>query len=143
MKMLNSLEIQAIIPHRYPFLMIDRIIELIPGHSATGEKDIAIDEPVLQGHFPSEPIFPGVLIIEAIAQVGAVTLLSKEEYKGRIVYFAGLKEAKFRRKVIPGDILRLEVIITKFKSKFGIGKGRAFVGSDLACEAEFSFILGS
>jgi len=141
--MLTSLEIQEIIPHRHPFLMVDRITKLEPGHSATGEKDVLIDEPVFLGHFPQEPIFPGVLIIEAIAQVGAVTLLSKPEYKGKIVYFAGLKEAKFRRKVLPGDVLRLEVVITKFKTKFGVGKGYAFVGEDLACEAEFSFILGS
>lgn len=141
--MLTANDIQNIIPHRPPFLMVDRIIELVPGHSAMGEKDVLIDEPVFQGHFPQEPVFPGVLIIEAIAQVGAVTLLSKDEYKGRIVYFAGLKDAKFRRKVLPGDVLRLEVIITKFKTKFGVGRGMAYVGEDLACEAEFSFILGS
>ncbi len=140
---LNSNQIQEIIPHRYPFLFVDRITELVAGHSATGEKNVSVNEPFFQGHFPQEHVMPGVIMIEALAQVGAVTLLSKEEYKGKIVYFAGLKDAKFRRKVIPGDTLRLEVVITKFKAKFGVGKGAAYVGSELACEAEFSFILGS
>ncbi|MBU0997761.1 MAG: 3-hydroxyacyl-ACP dehydratase FabZ [Firmicutes bacterium] len=141
--MLTSNQIQEIIPHRYPFLMIDKILEINPGVSATGEKCVTVNEPFFQGHFPQEHVMPGVLIIEAIAQVGAVTLLSKEEYAGKIVYFAGVNYAKFRRKVIPGDVLRIEVEITKFKAKFGIGKGIAYVGNETACEAEFSFVLNS
>ncbi|MGD9910165.1 MAG: 3-hydroxyacyl-ACP dehydratase FabZ [Candidatus Izemoplasmatales bacterium] len=142
-KLLNSNQIQEIIPHRYPFLMVDRITEMEEGVSAVGEKNVTANEPYFQGHFPQEHVMPGVLMIEALAQVGAVTLLAKPENKGKIAYFAGLKEAKFRRKVIPGDTLRLEVIITKFKAKFGVGKGLAYVGNELACEAEFSFILGT
>jgi len=142
-KMLTSNQIQEIIPHRYPFLMVDRILELIPGVSAVGEKCVSVNEPFFQGHFPQEHVMPGVLIIEAIAQVGAVTLLSKEEYAGKIVYFAGVNNAKFRRKVIPGDTLRIEVEITKFKAKFGIGIGTAYVGTEVACKAEFSFVLNS
>lgn len=141
--MLTSNQIQEIIPHRYPFLMVDRILELLPGHSAVGEKCVSVNEPFFQGHFPKEHVMPGVLIIEAIAQVGAVTLLSKEEYFGRNIYFAGIKNAKFRRKVIPGDILKIVVEITKFKSKFGIGTGTAYVGEEIACEAEFSFMMTS
>ncbi len=141
--MLTSNQIQEIIPHRYPFLMVDRILELIPGVSAVGEKCVSVNEPFFQGHFPQEHVMPGVLIIEAIAQVGAVTLLSKEEYAGKIVYFAGVNNAKFRRKVIPGDTLRIEVEITKFKAKFGIGIGTAYVGTEVACKAEFSFVLNS
>lgn len=141
--LLNKLQIQEIIPHRHPFLFIDKIVEIEPGHSATGIKDISNDEYFFQGHFPQEPIVPGVIIIEALAQVGAVTLLAKDEYKGKLVYFAGLKDAKFRRKVLPGDQLRLEVLLTKIRSKFGVGFGKAYVGNDLACEAEFSFVVGS
>ncbi|MBU1145708.1 MAG: 3-hydroxyacyl-ACP dehydratase FabZ [Firmicutes bacterium] len=139
--MLTSNQIQEIIPHRFPFLMVDRIIELFPGVSAIGEKNVSANELHFLGHFPSEHIMPGVLIIEALAQVGAVTLLSVPEYKDQIVYLAGLKQVKFRRKVIPGDILKLSVAISRFKNKFGIGKGIATVNDEIACEAEFSFAL--
>lgn len=141
--MLTSNQIQEIIPHRYPFLMIDTILELREGFGAIGLKSVSANEPFFQGHFPKEHVMPGVLIIEALAQVGAVTLLSKDENKGKNVYFAGLKSAKFRRKVIPGDTLRLEVQISKSKGKYGVGLGQAYVNQELACEAEFSFILGS
>lgn len=139
---LNSNQIQEIIPHRYPFLMVDRIVEMSPGVSATGEKSVSANEMHFLGHFPQEHVMPGVLVVEALAQVGAVTLLSVPEYKNKIVYLAGLRSVKFRRKVIPGDILKLDVIIEKFKSKYGIGKGVATVNGELACEAEFSFALG-
>ncbi|MEA2076702.1 MAG: 3-hydroxyacyl-ACP dehydratase FabZ [Candidatus Marinimicrobia bacterium] len=136
---LNREEIQEIIPHRDPFLLVDRVLELKPGDTAIGEKDVKIDEYYFKGHFPQEPIMPGVLIIESIAQTGAITLLSLPENKGKIVYFGGLKKVKFKRKVIPGNVLRLEVELHKVKAKFGTGYGKAYVGDKLACEAEFIF----
>jgi 3-hydroxyacyl-[acyl-carrier-protein] dehydratase len=139
---LNSDQIQKIIPHRYPFLMVDRIIELEEGLSAVGEKCVSANEMHFVGHFPDEHVMPGVLIIEALAQVGTVTILSLEKNKGKIAYFAGIKKAKFRRKVIPGDTLRLEIRITYVKGPIGIGEGRAFVEGELACEAELMFALG-
>ncbi|MBN2503890.1 MAG: 3-hydroxyacyl-ACP dehydratase FabZ [Bacilli bacterium] len=138
--MLDSKQIEAIIPHRYPFLLVDRIIELHPGASAIGEKDVLASDFFFPGHFPNEPVMPGVLIIESLAQTGAVALLSAEENKNKSVYFAGIRHAKFRRKVIPGDTLRLEVELKQQKKQFGLGKSKAYVGEALACEAEFTFI---
>ncbi|MDD3478070.1 MAG: 3-hydroxyacyl-ACP dehydratase FabZ [Candidatus Izemoplasmatales bacterium] len=138
---LDRNQIMEIIPHRDPFLFVDQITSITPGHSAVGEKYVHPEEAFFEGHFPQEKVMPGVLMIEAIAQVGAVTLLAKEEFRGRLVYFAGMKSAKFRRKVLPGDTLRMEVEISKFKARFGVGKGVAYVGEDVACEAEFSFVL--
>jgi 3-hydroxyacyl-[acyl-carrier-protein] dehydratase len=134
-------EIMEIIPHRYPFLFVDRILELVPGESAVGLKNVSIDESFFQGHFPAEPVMPGVLILEAMAQVGAVAVLSLPEMKGKIAYFAGVKEAKFRKKVVPGDTLRMEVHMTSLRSRFGVSEAKAFVGDDLVCEATLSFIL--
>ena len=139
---LNSNQIQEIIPHRYPFLMVDRIIELEKGLRAVGEKCVSANEMHFIGHFPGTHVMPGVLIIEALAQVSAVAILSLEENKGRIAYFAGIKNAKFRRKVIPGDTLRLEILIKCFKGLIGIGGGKAFVEGELVCEAELMFALG-
>ncbi len=136
---LNKEQIKEIIPHRDPFLLVDRVLDLIPGKTTIAEKDVRIDEYYFKGHFPEEPIMPGVLIIESIAQTGAITLLSLPKNKGKIVYFGGLKKVKFKRKVVPGDILRLEVEIHKMKEKFGHGFGRAYVGDKIACEAEFLF----
>ncbi len=137
--LLDKTQIQEIIPHRDPFLLIDKVLDLKPGDSAIGEKYVSPQEDFFRGHFPSEPVMPGVLIIESIAQTGAITLLSLPENKGKSVYFGGLKNAKFKRKVIPGDTLRLEVKLTKVKAKFGVGTGKAYVGEELACEAEFIF----
>jgi 3-hydroxyacyl-[acyl-carrier-protein] dehydratase len=134
-------EIMEIIPHRYPFLFVDRILQLVPGESAVGLKNVSIDEPFFQGHFPAEPVMPGVLILEAMAQVGAVAVLSLPEMKGKIAYFAGVKEAKFRKKVVPGDTLRMEVRMTSLRSRFGVSEAKAYVGEDLVCEATLSFIL--
>jgi 3-hydroxyacyl-[acyl-carrier-protein] dehydratase len=134
-------EIMEIIPHRPPFLFVDRILELTPGESAIGIKHVLIDEPFFKGHFPAEPVMPGVLILEAMAQVGAVALLSLPELKGKIAYFAGVKEAKFRKKVVPGDTLRMEVRMTSLRSRFGVSEAKAYVGDDLVCEATLSFIL--
>lgn len=139
--MLSIKEIQEILPHRYPFLLIDKIQELEPGVKAVGYKNVTINEQFFQGHFPQEPVMPGVLIIEALAQVGAVAMLSLDEFKGKIGYFTGIDRAKFRKKVVPGDILRLEVEIIKRKGPVGIGKAIAYVEDKKAAEAELSFII--
>ena len=136
---MNREQIKDIIPHRDPFLLVDRVLEMEVGHTAVAEKDVNIDEYYFKGHFPDEPIMPGVLIIEAIAQTGAITLLAMPGNQGKSVYFGGLKKAKFKRKVIPGDTLRFEIELHKIKEKFGQGIGKAFVGNELACEAEFVF----
>ncbi|MBN1129421.1 MAG: 3-hydroxyacyl-ACP dehydratase FabZ [Chitinispirillaceae bacterium] len=137
--MLDREQIKDILPHREPFLLLDRVTKLSPGKSAVSEKTVRTDEFFFPGHFPAEFVMPGVLIIEALAQTGAITFLSVPENKGKTVYFAGLKQVKFRRKVIPGDTLRLEAVLTRIKAKFGTGYGRAYVGDELACEAEFMF----
>jgi 3-hydroxyacyl-[acyl-carrier-protein] dehydratase len=140
--MLNSKEIQEIIPHRYPFLLIDKIESFEPGKIAIGYKNVTINEYFFQGHFPEEPVMPGVLIIEALAQVGAVAILSQEEFKGKLAYFAGINKAKFRKKVIPGDVLRLEVEIIKTKGPIGIGRAIATVDGKKVAEAELTFAIG-
>jgi 3-hydroxyacyl-[acyl-carrier-protein] dehydratase len=134
-------EIQAIIPHRYPFLLVDRILEVEAGKRAVGLKNVTMNEPFFQGHFPNYPVMPGVLIVEALAQVGAVALLSLEENRGRLAFFAGIDGVRFREQVRPGDTLRLEVEITKFKGSIGKGQGKAWVGDKLACEGELMFAL--
>jgi len=136
---LDREQIKEIIPHRDPFLLVDRVLEMDVGYTAIAEKDVSADEYYFKGHFPDEPIMPGVLIIEAIAQTGAITLLALPGNKGKSVYFGGLKKAKFKRKVVPGDTLRFEIELHKIKEKFGQGTGKAFVGDKLACEAEFVF----
>lgn len=139
--MLNTQEIMAIIPHRYPFLLVDTILELEPGARAVGEKLVTANEPQFQGHFPGNPIMPGVLIIEALAQTGAVAALSMPEHKGKLVLFAGVDGARFKRPVRPGDVLRLEVSLEKMRRSIGKGQGRATVGGQLACEAELLFAI--
>lgn len=140
--MLNITEIMKIIPHRYPFLLVDKIEELIPGEKAIGYKNVTMNENFFQGHFPEEPVMPGVLMIEALAQVGAIAILSLEEYKGKTAYFGGINKARFRRKVVPGDILRLEVEIIKRKGPIGVGKAVALVNGEKAVEAELTFAIG-
>jgi 3-hydroxyacyl-[acyl-carrier-protein] dehydratase len=139
--MLDIKAIQEILPHRYPFLLVDKIESLEPGIKAVGYKNVTMNEYYFQGHFPQEPVMPGVLIIEALAQVGAVAMLSLEEFKGKIGYFTGIDKAKFRKKVVPGDVLKLEVEIIKRKGPLGIGKAIATVDGKKACEAELSFII--
>ena len=139
--MLQSEEIQKIIPHRYPFLLVDRIIELEEGKSAVGIKNVSSNEPYFQGHFPGHPIMPGVLIMEALAQVGAVLILKMPEFAGHLALFAGLDEVKFKRQVIPGDQLRLEVELIKFRKTFGVAQGKAYVGEALAAEGILKFFL--
>ena len=126
-------EIMDIIPHRYPFLLIDKVIK-IEENKITAIKNVTANEYYFQGHFPTEPVMPGVLIIESLAQAGAVALLSKDEFKGKIAYFAGINNAKFRRKVFPGDTLRLEVELTKIRGKAGVGYGIAYVEDKKVCE---------
>lgn len=127
MSALTIQEIKEIIPHRYPMLLVDRVEELEEGKRVVAKKNVTINEPFFQGHFPHEPVMPGVLIVEAMAQAGAVALLSLEDFRGKTAYFGGLDKAKFRKKVTPGDTLILEVEIIKVKSAAGIGKGIAYV----------------
>ncbi|MBX9136199.1 MULTISPECIES: 3-hydroxyacyl-ACP dehydratase FabZ [unclassified Clostridium] len=134
-------EIMNIIPHRYPFLLIDKVIK-IEENKITAIKNVTANEYYFQGHFPTEPVMPGVLIIESLAQAGAVALLSKDEFKGKIAYFAGINNAKFRRKVVPGDTLRLEVELTKIRGKAGVGYGIAYVDDKKVCEGELTFMVG-
>lgn len=140
--MLDIKQIQEIIPHRYPFLLIDAIDELEAGKRAVGRKNVTMNEYFFQGHFPQQPVMPGVLIIEALAQTGAVALLSMEEYKGKIAYFAAVDKAKFRANVVPGDTLKLEVEIIKMKGTIGIGKAVAYVKDKKVTEAELTFAIG-
>ena len=130
-----------IIPHRQPFLLLDTVEELIPGQRAVAKKCVTYNEPFFQGHFPGEPVMPGVLIIEALAQAGAVAILSKEENRGKTAYFAAIDSAKFKKKVIPGDILILETEIIKSKGPMGIGKATATVDGKLAVTAQLTFAI--
>lgn len=134
-------EIMELIPHRYPFLLIDRV-ESLEGNKIVAIKNVTMNEYFFQGHFPVEPVMPGVLIIESLAQAGAVALLKREEFKGKIAYFGGINNAKFRKKVIPGDTLRLEVELTKIRGAAGIGKGIAYVSDKKVCECELTFMVG-
>ncbi|AEH49589.1 3-hydroxyacyl-ACP dehydratase FabZ [Parageobacillus thermoglucosidasius] len=140
--MLDSQQIQEIIPHRYPFLLVDRILEIEDGKRAVGIKNVSVNEPFFVGHFPGYPVMPGVLIVEALAQVGAVAMLKKEENRGRLAFFAGIDSCRFKKQVKPGDQLRLEVEIIRAKGAVGKGKGVATVDGELVCEAEIMFALG-
>jgi len=142
MSALTIQEIKEIIPHRYPMLLVDRIEELEEGKRVVAKKNVTINEPFFQGHFPHEPVMPGVLIVEAMAQAGAVALLSLPDFRGKTAYFGGLDKAKFRKKVTPGDTLILEVEILKVKSAAGIGKGIAYVDGKKVAEAELTFMIG-
>lgn len=139
--LLNSNQIQEIIPHRYPFLLVDCIDEII-NQKIIGRKCVSANEMQFLGHFPEKHVMPGVLIIEALAQTGAVLLLSREENKGKLAYFAGINKARFRRKVIPGDVMKLEVELTAIRSGIGFAKALATVEGDIAVEAEIMFAIG-
>ncbi|MFT4416396.1 3-hydroxyacyl-ACP dehydratase FabZ [Fredinandcohnia humi] len=140
--MLDINEIKEIIPHRYPFLLVDRVLEIEEGQRAVGIKNVTANEEFFNGHFPDYPVMPGVLIVEALAQVGAVAMLKKEENKGRLAFFAGIDNCRFKRQVKPGDQLRLEVEITRLRGSLGKGKGIATVDGELVCETEIMFALG-
>jgi len=135
-------DIMKVIPHRPPFLLIDKITEMVEGERVTAVKNVTMNEPFFQGHFPQEPVMPGVLIVEAMAQAGAFAILSMPAYAGRIAYFGALDKVRFRQKVVPGDSLVLEVEIVKLRSVAGIGKGVATVNGKKVAEAEFTFIIG-
>jgi len=139
--MIKLEEIMECIPHRYAFLLIDRIIEFEPGKRAVGIKNVTINEWFFQGHFPEMPIMPGVLILEALAQLGAVVVLYDERNRGKIPVFAGVDRLRFRRQVIPGDQLRLEAEISKMKGSIGKGRVRALVDGEVAVEGEVMFAL--
>ncbi len=141
MSVLTTKEIMEIIPHRQPFLLIDTIEELEIGVRAIGKKCVSYNEPFFAGHFPSEPVMPGVLIIEALAQVGAVAMLSKEENKGKIAFMGAINHAKFKGKVLPGDVLKLETEIIKVKGPIGVGNAKAYVGDRLVAQAELTFAI--
>jgi len=140
--MLDINQIKEIIPHRYPFLLVDKIIEIEEGQRAIGIKNVTANEEFFNGHFPQFPVMPGVLIVEALAQVGAVAMLKKEENQGRLAFFTGIDNCRFKKQVIPGDQLRLEVEMTRVRGSIGKGKGTATVDGELVCELEMMFALG-
>jgi 3-hydroxyacyl-[acyl-carrier-protein] dehydratase len=136
---LGPAEIRELIPHRYPLLLVDRIEELEPGVRAVGIKNVTQNEPFFQGHFPDYPVMPGVLIVEAMAQVGAVGVMAGGEHKDKLALFAGIDGVRFRRQVLPGDVLTMEVQIERLKGRVGRGRGIAEVSGELVCEAELMF----
>ncbi len=136
-------QIKEIIPHRHPFLLVDYIEDYVPGEYAVGYKCVTYREDFFAGHFPKEPVMPGVLIVEALAQTGAVAILSKPENKGKTAYFGGIDKCRFRYKVCPGDTIRLETRILKQKGPVGIGQAVATVNGKTAVKAELTFMVGA
>jgi 3-hydroxyacyl-[acyl-carrier-protein] dehydratase len=139
--MLDIKAIEKILPHRYPFLLVDKILEIEEDKRIVGQKNVTINEPFFQGHFPGYPVMPGVLIVEALAQVGAVLVLRKPEFAGKIALFAGIDKLRFRRQVVPGDVLRLEVEVIAFRGPVGKAKALATVDGETACEGEIMFAI--
>ena len=142
MNHLDVKQIEEIIPHRHPFLLVDYIEDYVPGEYAVGYKCVTFREDFFKGHFPQQPVMPGVLIVEALAQTGAVAILSQEEIKGKIAFFGGIDKCRFKRKVVPGDKLRLETKIIKQKGPVGIGEAIATVDGKVAVKAELTFMIG-
>lgn len=141
--MLDSNEIKKILPHRYPFLLVDRVLELTEGKHVKAIKNVTVSEPFFLGHFPEHHVMPGVLIVEALAQAGAIAILKPEENRGKIAFFAGIDKCRFKRQVIPGDILELNVEITKIKGPVGKAKAVAKVDGEIAAKAEITFSIGA
>lgn len=142
MSVMNTQQIMDVLPHRSPFLLIDTVEELQPGVKCVAKKNVTMNEPHFMGHFPENPVMPGVLIIEALAQTGAVAILCQDEWKGKTAYFAGINNAKFKQKVVPGDTLELTTEIIKVKGPIGVGKAVARVNGKVACMAELTFAIG-
>ena len=138
---LDAVAIQRIIPHRYPFLLVDRVVELTPGQRAVGIKNVTMGDPFFQGHFPGYPMIPRVLIVEALAQVGVAALLTTDDFQGKLALFAGIDNIRFRRQVKPGDTLRLAVELGQVRRNIGTGTGEATVDGELACRGEFMFAV--
>ena len=133
--------VQALLPHRYPFLLIDAVTSYEPGLSIEAIKNVSVNEPYFQGHFPGYPVMPGVLIVEAMAQVGGVAVLSAVEYRDKLALFAGIDNVRFKRQVRPGDTLRLEVELHQIRRGIGMGSGNATVDGELACRGDIMFAL--
>jgi len=138
---LEAADVMGILPHRYPFLLVDRIVELEPGVRAVGIKQVTVNEPHFSGHFPGRPIMPGVLMVEALAQTAGVAVLTLDGYRGKLGLFAGIDDCRFRRMVVPGDTLRLEVTVEKLRGMFGRLRGVATVESEIAVEATLSIVI--
>jgi len=134
-------EIMEILPHRYPFLMVDKIFDLVPGKSASGIKNITLNEPYFTGHFPGNPIMPGVLMVEAMAQVGACAILGEEKYQHQLAYLAGIDHVRFQRLAVPGDRLLITTELIKLRANIGKAKGKITVDDELVCEGEFLFAI--
>ena len=143
MNHLNIKQIEEIIPHRHPFFLVDYIEDFVPGEYAVGYKCVTFREDFFKGHFPQQPVMPGVLIVEALAQTGAVAILSQEENKGKIAVFGGIDKCRFKRKVVPGDKLRLETKIIRHKGPMGVGEAVASVDGKVVAQAELTFMVGA
>ncbi|MDE5873130.1 MAG: 3-hydroxyacyl-ACP dehydratase FabZ [Lachnospiraceae bacterium] len=140
---LNSNQIQEILPHRYPFQLVDRVLDYEPGKWAKGIKCVSVNEMQFLGHFPQQHVMPGVLVVEALAQVGAIAILTEEENKGKIVFFGGIKNARFKKQIIPGDVIEMECELTERKGPVGYGKATAKVDGKVAVIAELTFAIQS
>ncbi len=144
MSVMDVNEILGILPHRYPFMLVDRITEMdTENHSIVGYKNLTFNEPFFQGHFPDEPIMPGVMQLEAMAQISGILLNKANDKVGEIAYFMAINKAKFRRKVVPGDVLRMEIKVTRLRSRMAVVEGKAYVGDELASQAELMFGYGA